>query len=348
MEIGSIYSIATLETKQHSSIRLAGESAAYFSLCREALLVIVQKYRESSKKVLLPAYTCQTVIDPFLQEGWEIEYYNISSRLRIDTVDLIAKFNSFKPALCVAHPYYGADLNEEELNALSIIKSKNCVLVEDLTQCVFSEQRSPIFDYFTGSYRKWFAIPDGSFLIGNITVDNELEENEQFIQPMSDAMYLRGVFHHTGDVNIKEVSRRIGNIAIHHISGEIVPHRMSDFSCSLLSKIDIEETKKRRYENYQYLYKSLQDNGICRPVKRGLEEITCAPLFFPIYVEERAAFQKKMAQQEIFAPILWPVHTESVLINGNINRIYSNILMLPIDQRYGVEDMQRMIDVIKS
>jgi len=52
MEIGSIYSIATLETKQHSSIRLAGESAAYFSLCREALLVIVQKYRESSKKAL--------------------------------------------------------------------------------------------------------------------------------------------------------------------------------------------------------------------------------------------------------------------------------------------------------
>lgn len=348
MEIGSIYSIATLEKKQQSSLRLAGDSTTYFSLCREALLVIVQKYRESSKRVLLPAYTCQTVIDPFLQEGWEIEYYNINCQLRIDADDLISKFNSFNPAICVAHPYYGADLNVEELDSLSIIKSKNCVLVEDLTQCVFSEQRSQIFDYYTGSYRKWFAIPDGSFLIGNITIDNELEENVQFVQPMSDAMYLRGVFLHTGDVNIKEVSRRIGNIAIRQISGEIVPHRISDFSISLLSNIDIEETKKKRYENYQYLYKSLEGNGGCRPVERGLEEVTCAPLFFPVYVNDRASFQKKLAQQEVFAPVLWPVHTDSVLINDQIKKIYDNILMLPIDQRYGEEDMQRMIDVIKS
>ncbi len=76
--------------------------------------------------------------------------------------------------------------------------------------------------------------------------------------------------------------------------------------------------------------------------------MTCAPLFFAVYVEERASFQKKLAQQEIFAPVLWPVHTDSVLINDQIQKIYDNILMLPIDQRYGEKDMQRMVDVIKS
>jgi dTDP-4-amino-4,6-dideoxygalactose transaminase len=161
-------------------------------------------------------------------------------------------------------------------------------------------------------------------------------------------MYLRGTFHQTGDVNVKDISRRVCNIAIGHISGAIVPHKISDLSMTLLSKIDVEATKKQRFTNYKYLYDNLHGDNDCFPVERNFEELTCSPLFFPIYVKDRPALQKKLAQQEIYAPVLWPVHTDTVLINEGIKRIYDEILMLPIDQRYGVEDMKRMIEVIKS
>lgn len=348
MEIGSIYSLSTLEKEQCPPIQLAGEGAVYFSLCREALLAIVQKYRESEKKILLPAYTCQTVIDPFLQEGWEIEYYNINRKLRIDTGDLKSKYAAYKPTICLTHPYYGADLNHEELDALSDLKKDGCILVEDLTQCVFSTQRSDIFDYFIGSYRKWFPIPDGAFVIGKDLYVEGLAENIDFVQPMADAMYLRGAFHHTGDNNLKEISRRAGNEAISHISGTIEPHLMSELSQYLLSRIDIESTKKKRFSNYRYLFDHIQKSRICEPVDRDIDELTCAPLFFPIYVKDRSIFQKKLAQQEIYAPVLWPVHTESVVINDGIKRIYDEILMLPIDQRYGENDMKRVVEVIDS
>ena len=346
MEIGSIYSLATLEKQQYPPMRLAGENAMYFSLCREALLSIAIKYRESEKKVLLPAYTCQTVIDSFLQEGWEIDYYNINVQLRIDINDLKSKYAAFKPSICLAHPYYGADLNQEELKALTDLKNDGCILVEDLTQCVFSTQRSDIFDYFTGSYRKWFPIPDGAFLIGkNLDIEVTMAENLDFVQPMADAMYLRGTFHQTGDNNIKEISRRVGNLAISHISGTIESHMISGLSQYLLSRIDIETTKQKRFVNYQYLLDHLQGCNICQPVDRSIDELTCAPLFFPIYVKDRPKFQKRLAQHEIYAPVLWPVHTEKVLINDCVKKIYDEILMLPID---GTEDMKRMIDVIKA
>lgn len=348
MEIGSIYSLGQLEVEAGGSLSLAGEGAAYFSLCREALLMVARHYGYVQKRILLPAYTCQTVIDPFLQLGWDVCYYHITRQLRIDTESLLSEYDRFSPALCVAHPYYGADLNEKELQALSVIKEKGCVLIEDLTQCVFSTQRNPVFDFFIGSYRKWFPIPDGAFLVGQNVMTDEMPENGKFVQAMSDAMYLRGTFHQTGDENIKEISRRVGNVAIGHISGSIEPHRMSDFSIGLLSLIDIDETKRKRLENYQYLYEHLHGCDDCEPVGRDIEEVTCAPLFFPIYVKDRAAFQKKLAQQEIYAPVLWPVHTPAVMINDSIKRIYDEILMLPIDQRYGVNDMQRMVDVIKS
>lgn len=348
MEIGSIYSLSTLEKQPCPPILLAGENAVYFSLCREALLAIAQKYRESNKKVLLPAYTCQTVIDPFLQEGWVIEYYNISRKLRIDTGHLKSKYADFKPQICLAHPYYGADLNQDELDALSDLKNDGCILVEDLTQCVFSTQRPDIFDYFTGSYRKWFPIPDGAFAIGNDLDVEDMAENMDFVQPMADAMYLRGAFHQTGNNNLKEISRRVGNVAINHISGTIACHSMSGLSQYLLSTINIESTKKSRFENYRYLYDHIQKSNICEPVDRGIDELTCAPLFFPIYVKDRAVFQKKLAQQEIYAPILWPVHTDELLINESVKRIYDEILMLPIDQRYGEKDMKRIVEVVYS
>ncbi len=348
MEIGSIYSLSTLEKEQCPPVRFAGEEVVYFSLCREALLTIAIHNSEKGKRVLVPAYTCQTVLYPFQQEGWAIEYYNITNQLRIDTEDLWSKYEAFKPNLCIAHPYYGADLNQLELKSLAALKDQGCILVEDLTQCVFSTQYSKIFDYFTGSYRKWFPIPDGAFLIGKNLSQEEKEENQEFVQAMADAMYLRGTFHQTGDVNVKDISRRVCNIAIGHISGAIVPHKISDLSMTLLSKIDVEATKKQRFTNYKYLYDNLHGGNDCFPVERNFEELTCSPLFFPIYVKDRPALQKKLAQQEIYAPVLWPVHTDTVLINEGIKRIYDEILMLPIDQRYGVEDMKRMIEVIKS
>ena len=185
-------------------------------------------------------------------------------------------------------------------------------------------------------------------MIGSLDNNHEMQENVAFVEPMSDAMYLRGTFHKTGDNNIKEISRRVGNLAISHISGEIVPHKISVLSTSLLNEIDVEETKRKRSDNYRYLYEQLSNSSICVPVERSLDELTCAPLFFPVYVKDRASFQKKMAQQEIYAPVLWPVHTESLLINDSIKRIYNEILMLPIDQRYGEDDMKRIIKVINS
>ena len=347
-EIGSIYSVQTLESRQFAPLNLAGEGAVYFSLCREALLVIARMYMTSAKKALIPAYTCQTVLDPFFQEGWEICYYNIDKKLRIDTDDLRSKYSVFNPTLCIAHPYYGADLNEKELEELRELKSNGCVLIEDLTQCVFSKQHSSIFDFFVGSYRKWFPIPDGAFVLGCLDGNNEMQENSAFVEPMSDAMYLRGAFHRTGDENLKEISRRVGNMAISHISGEIVPHKISNYSTSLLNEIDVEGTMKKRRDNYQYLYEQLSNSRICAPVERSLDELTCAPLFFPVYVKDRASFQKKLAQQEIYAPVLWPVHTDSLLINDGIKQIYNEILMLPIDQRYDESDMERLVSVIKS
>lgn len=319
-----------------------------YSLCREALYAVAKKYESTNKVVLLPAYTCSTVIDPFIQLNWTCYYYNISESLRIDTEDLISKSKSHKPAIVVVHPYHGMELNSAELRTLEIVKTYGIILLEDITQCLFTDNRPSIFDYFTGSYRKWFKVPDGGFVEAQ-NIDNlstPYEQNTVFVMKQTDSMYLRQKYFETDDEFIKQISIRLNKEAVAGIGGKIVPHRMSDFSLSIMQDENVMSLQEKRMSNYRFLFDSINDNEAVRKTCKDIKEVTTAPLYFPIYAEHRAELKKKLAVEHIYAPILWPVYNENLLINDNIKYIYSHILMLPIDQRYDIEDMIKIVKVI--
>lgn len=318
-----------------------------FSLCREAMFAVASKYESSSKVVLIPAYTCQTVIDPFVQLGWTCYFYNIKKNLRIDTADLLQKAAKYDPFLLVFHPFHGMELLNEELDAFRIIKHNGCLLLEDLTQCIYTDKRPEEFDYFTGSYRKWFKVPDGGFLearnLDGLSIPSE--ENHSFVQKQTDAMFLRGNYFKTSDEIIKAISIRLNKEAVKGIGAQIESHRMSAFSINIMEKENHENSIQIRFDNYKYLYHHIKESRELQFVCKNLDEVTTAPLYFPIYVSNRAAFQRKLANKHIYAPVLWPVQTKDVLINGEVEYIYSHILMLPIDQRYSIEDMIKIVDL---
>ena len=110
-----------------------------YSLCREALYVIAENYMNCNKRVLLPSYTCQTVIDPFIQLGWDISFYPIEKDLKINKKSLLDISYNIKPDIIVAHPFYGMDLDEEEQETINTIKDKGSIIIIDNTQCIFSE-----------------------------------------------------------------------------------------------------------------------------------------------------------------------------------------------------------------
>lgn len=352
-DIGSIFplSVEEMSLRTHSRLLSAKNGGRInFSLCREAMYAVALKYEYTEKIVLIPAYTCQTVIDPFTQLGWKCYYYNINTNLRIDTEDLLHKYNSIHPNLVVVHPYHGVELNDTELRTLKLLKDRGCVLMQDITQCIYTDHRPVIFDYFVGSYRKWFQVPDGGFVeyrdINDILVPEN--ENEVFVARQTDAMYLRGRYFETEDEIIKSISIKLNKEAVACIGQDIKCHKMSDFSLSLMEGFDITASIERRFLNYSYLYRHIKRTEGIRLVCSDIEDVTTAPLYFPIYVENRAKIQKILAENHIYAPVLWPVSTNELLINEGIKYIYSHILMIPIDQRYDEDDMMRIVELINQ
>lgn len=352
-DIGSIFplsmeDISLNDTLSYESIH--ADKRINYSLCREALWAIVHKYELTNKTVLLPAYTCQTVIDPFIQQGWTCYYFGINLDLRIDIDDLFHKCKDFKPAILLVHPYYGMELNDVELDALERIKYNGTIIIEDITQSIYSYSRPLIFDYFIGSYRKWYKIPDGGFLESNNFDGIEAPEvgNNLFVNKQIDAMYLRAVYFETGDEFIKSISIKLNKEAVAETNRTIKCHKMSDFSAKGIERENQNEAIIRRLQNYTFLYNNIHQSKHIKFVCKDINEVTTAPLYFPIYVSNRAEIQKTLALKHIYAPVLWPVHSEAVLINDNIKYIYSHILMLPIDQRYDTDDMMRVVEIIND
>ena len=326
-----------------------GKSRIVFSLCREAMFAIALKYKESKKSVLIPAYTCQTVIDPFIELGWTVHFYNIEKTLRIDLEDLNDKYESILPSMIVVHPFHGMELNEDEIDTLSKIKNKGCIIVEDITQCIYAESRLDVFDYIVGSYRKWFKSPDGGFLESHLTEGIEVPTNENlsFVSKQTDAMYLRGKYFETHDEYLKQISIRLNKSAVAEAQGKISLHKMANASLAFMETENHETDKSIRLSNYAYLHSHIVSQRVTF-VCSNLKDVTTAPLYFPIYVDERAKLQKALAQSHVYAPVLWPIKTDAVLINENFKDIYSTILMIPIDQRYDVDDMRRIVKIIND
>lgn len=350
-DIGSIFPLYDKDLAMSSSTIHEDTRRIYFSLCREALFVIAHHLDSSNKVVLLPAYTCDTVITPFKEQRWTCVYYPVDLQLRIETQFVLNLYNQFHASLIVVHPFFGKDLNQAEVDLLNYLHDEGCKVAVDLTQCIFSSQRMSCVDYYVGSYRKWFAIPDGGYLepVGQTeTFDTALEENLDFISLQKDAMYLRGLYFQTDNEELKGISRRLNKMAVDMIDFDVAPHRMSSISSTLLTKEDKLVNQKRRFENYIYLIDKFKSINDCQVFCDDISEVTSAPLYFMVYVNDRSNLQHDLAEHHIYAPVIWPVVYDEVLINDTLSYIYDHILAIPIDQRYNEHDMVKIVEVIKK
>lgn len=349
-DVGSIFPIDLTYSNIDNANSYSSELLTY-SLCREALYDIAVSLNETNKTVLIPTFTCQTVIAPFEEAGWSCHFFGIREDLRLDINHLLDLVDRIEPALIVVHPYFGMDLNEIEIEALKLVNRTGTKIIIDLTQCIFSNRRLPFANYYTGSYRKWFPIPDGGFLyVGkDMQVINQPKlENTDFVVRQTDAMFLRGLYFRNGDQRVKDISIRLNKLADHIADSKIVPHKMSSFSINLKQTEDEYTNQRVRLSNYKYLNESIEERGRIKKVCHRIEEVTTAPLYFPIYVKERRMLQTLLAEEHVYAPVIWPVEDEKVLINEKVKYIYNHLLAIPCDQRYGFDDLARAVKVINK
>lgn len=69
---------------------------------------------------------------------------------------------------------------------------------------------------------------------------------------------------------------------------------------------------------------------------------------YPLYIEGGSEIRKKLQAKKIFIPTLWPAVFKLCGENELEYDMAKNILPIPVDQRYGIEDMEYIVEEIKT
>ena len=322
----------------------------FFISGRNAIYALIKQLKKYNKIVLLPAYTCETIIEPFIKDSWKIIYYNINKNLEIDKCDLINKIKLYHPKVLLVQSYFG-------INTLHNIKKeleeiKDILIVEDITQSILSNFEKIKVDYYITSLRKFFAITDGGMLIIpsknkeiEIKYDNKLNN---IVEHALKGFDLKRKYIENESGVLKEDFQKELKKAKDVISSTYNIEKISREGLKILSSIDFSKIRGIRKQNFNYLLEKINNSNIeviFNSLK--LEEV---PLYFPIYVKngKRKELQNYLIEKNIFCPIIWPKSKYITEISEEAEFIYNHILCIPCDQRYNINDMKIIIDKINS
>lgn len=297
--------------------------------------------RRNVRKVYAPSYCCISMVQPFLDHGLELRYYDVTFedgafRYDIDfdhDCDIVLIMNYFGFAVEKTH------------EVIEKLHTGGAVIIEDITHSLLSRPAySTGSDYLVASLRKWFAVPAGGwlgkmngplgvrpYLSGNHAVDEKLRGMRE------KALYIAGkgggkekYLLHNGNFerDLADADRML---------------MIDDTSRGLLCGTDVERIRRRRRQNAETLLRGLKElDGPAVAVPEGRSE-NDTPLFVPIFMEraDRDALRRLLTADDIYCPVHWPE------LPGAPGGIRENELSLICDQRYSGEDMEAILRVIR-
>lgn len=345
MELGSEYDLALSEMtiKQNNIYNYLSEYPyqTYFDSGRSALKHVAS-FLQTGKKILLPEFICESVVDCF--ENQEVCFYKLHDNFSINISDMDEKIDSNTQAIFIMH-YFGALQKESTLQTIKQIAEKNeLIIFEDTTHSVFSKS-STIGDYQICSIRKWLPLPGGGVLYSKndkLSVNNILSYEKSIDNNRAYGMMLKNLYLKTG-FDCNSIYRSIFTEAEKRLDQQKKIQTISDFSRFISKCIDIEQIKECRVNNYLFLQEKLFDMKIAPAI--ALHDNDC-PLVLPIQVNNRDEFRTYLMENRIYCAVHWPFDSNQRNNRPFAEKCAKQLISLPIDQRYGKEEMIYMIDVI--
>lgn len=315
---------------------------------RGAISLLLKEIEPKNKTVLLPAYLCESVINPFISYGYKCLFYDINEDLEafLETINIYGDIGVF-----LHMGYFGFSTNKSLEHVLEIMKERSVVIVEDITHTLFSEyKRSCYNDYYVASIRKWMGLPSGGFLAStHKEVRRDLPKDYTFSNIRKNALIQKGKYIKEYDDELKAQFLELFAEAEDLLNRDMLPFTIDEVSKSIIYNCDINNIKDRRKANFKFLLEKLKSFEYIEPVFRELPEQIC-PLFFPIYIKKgRQQIRQYLSDNNIYCPIHWPMPQQvEGLKNYKAMKIYDTILSIPCDQRYGIDDMSCIVKMLKK
>ena len=239
--------------------------------------------------------------------------------------------------------YFGYE-NTLPIETIKEFKAKGAIILYDRTHSFLMENDPylELADYSFASIRKWMGVIGGAVVNG--VKDYQLMPCS-YLDCKEKAMRMKKVYIE-GDSSIdKQAFLNLYGEFGHHLTEDYQSYEMDDLSYALYKTEDFAAMRHKRRANAKYLHEHLK--GV-----RFLGELThnAVPLFVPVFfdtIEQRNAVRKKLIEAQIYCPIHWP-KPAMIPADFEVNKIYDTELSLICDQRYNLDDMDRLVTLINN
>lgn len=276
------------------------------------------------KTIWLPDFMCGSVPELFQREKVDVRTYLVGR-------DLLPDYDSFSidaGEWMLLMDYYG-QLQQEDVDRATTASDGR--LVVDETQGFFRNPWKGADTVYT--CRKWFGVADGGFLStgDDATLARDIPRDESHAR----MGWLLGRFERPASEFFAEASTNNDFFACEPAKS------MSPITEDILRAIDYNSVRERRNANWEVLSAALHGiNGFNLHSPYGA-------FMYPLYLGRRGpAVRRSLVAEKIYVPVLWPDVKD--VPEGFAKELAEGIVPLPVDQRYGANEMETILEVLSS
>lgn len=311
-EIGGFFGLEIAQGRGHYH-----PEALRLNLARNSLEYILRS--KQYKKIYLPLYGCDVLLESLEKLGLEYEFYAIDEQLNpIFSQEL----GDDEAILCVN--YFG--LKRTTIERLA--KKYGHKLIVDNAQAFFEKPVIGVDTFY--SARKFFGVSDGAYLYMSQKLNESFEQDISFGR--STYLLKRNDISAEATYEDFQVNEKL-------LSDQPIKI-MSNLTDGLLGSVDYERVRGIRRKNYLFFEEKLERNNLLK-----LELSDQVPMVYPFRTND-PSLREKLIKNHIFVATYWP----NVLHQANKDALEylltQQIIPLPIDQRYNEEQLQTIVEMI--
>lgn len=274
------------------------------------------------KKVYMPYYTCDTIFEPIQKLNLEHESYFIDAKM-----EPIFDFSMIRDDEALLYTnYFG--LKDVFIRRLT---QNHPNIIIDNVLAFFSK---PIvgFDCFY-SPRKFIGVPDGGYLYPDRAMYKPIKLTRDISYKRSKHLLKR--------IDVSPEDGYKDFIDSNEDLCFVGPKRMSKLTETVLRSIDYTDVIKTRKRNFAFLHKSLE--RINELDFSDVDFETAVPIIYPLFLPKETDLREKLINEKIYVAQYWPNVRDWTNEDSREHTFTQKLIALPIDQRYVLSDMRRIV-----
>lgn len=309
-EIGGYFDLECAHNAPYHKNAIALNSA------RNALRYVIRAYKIS--EIYVPFYTCPVVWDAIATENCKIIPYDIH-----DDFMPIGKIPD--DAFVLYNNYFGICGNN-----VDVMSKKYKNLIVDNAQAFYSLPHGTASIY---SPRKFFGLPDGGLVI----CDKHLPDTFDFSNSYDLCTHLLKRIDLGANAGYADFQKNDKALVGQPIQ------KMSRLTQALMGNIDYMRVRQQRIKNFEILHNTLAGRN---KIKINISRYD-VPMVYPFRIDN-ATLRSRLIDNKIFVAKYWSKEGNACMDSALAENMANTIIPLPIDQRYDVDDMYRILEVINA